>query len=238
MADIYSVTTWDDVDDRYKVRILGYHAKPEFDHRRPRLMITALTPPEWVESVSSRWQAPLEALGTGFRKGRVGVKAAVAAVAKVAGAETALAEEDWSVLNKAVSRQYWMGNTPLELTLPLIFIAMDDAYLDVVEPARALQGLCLARDATRGFLDPPDSVTIDIGYLLRLKEALIKVVDIKWITSQLDKWGNPLRAEVTVKVSSREVYVLDTDEHYKAPPVGGWDYIAPWEVRGTARVRA
>ncbi len=54
-----------------------------------------------------------------------------------------LTSSKWSLVTKATSRRKWKGSTPLEVTLPLKFHAVDDAFLEVVEPCRILQSLAL-----------------------------------------------------------------------------------------------
>ncbi len=54
-----------------------------------------------------------------------------------------LTASKWSLVTKATSRRKWKGSTPLEVTLPLKFHAVDDAFLEVVEPCRILQSLAL-----------------------------------------------------------------------------------------------
>ncbi len=54
-----------------------------------------------------------------------------------------LTASKWSLVTKATSRRKWKGSTPLEISLPLKFHAVDDPFLEVVEPCRILQSLAL-----------------------------------------------------------------------------------------------
>jgi hypothetical protein len=49
----------------------------------------------------------------------------------------------WSLITKATSRRKWKGSTPLSISIPLRFEAIEDAFTNVVEPCRVLQSLVL-----------------------------------------------------------------------------------------------
>ena len=55
----------------------------------------------------------------------------------------ALSASKWSLVSKATSRRKWKGSTPLEISMMLKFRAVEDAFKEVVEPCRILQGLAL-----------------------------------------------------------------------------------------------
>jgi hypothetical protein len=55
-----------------------------------------------------------------------------------------------SLITKATSRRLWQGSSPLTLSLNLRFEAVDDPFMEVVEPVRYLQSIALPSDPSGG----------------------------------------------------------------------------------------
>lgn len=209
MADdklVYDV--WPEVDPRFKIRIWS-----------PKVGgITGLLPPSFSEKVSTQWAAPFNQI---FAAAATGSQVFQQAEAFAAGTPF---NPSFTLRTKKQTYMLWTGSSPLTVGgIKIIFISKDDAETDVLMPARRLQAMGTPRleKATSELLEPPASLVIELGYILRLVDALITISDVTW-HAPFDENGLATRAEVSLNISSRSAYVLDTGVDY-VKPVGGWD---------------
>lgn len=195
---------WNDVEERYKVRIMSNFP--------PLIGVVGLLPQTFTEEVASDWKSPYGGLFAAINQGYAAVKLL-----------TGL-PNDVVLQFKAQSTQFWSNASPLRINgLKFLFLARKDAKTDVVEPSRALQGLCAPR-AGSGLspIKPPSEVSLEIGFVLFLESAIVKSVGIQW-HAPLDLQGIPTSAEVTLAVETRQAYVIDAEENYVKTGTG-------WEV--------
>lgn len=117
-----------------------------------------------------------------------------------------------------LSYQMWMGTTPLEFSLTLLFDAENSAIDDVFKPINALMGMALpgnqgvgpttvltAPGPIRGGTSGDGSVTIRVGRMFTFEHCAI-VSATENIESRLEKSGYPIAAELEVTIRTGMVY--------------------------------
>ena len=115
---------------------------------------------------------------------------------------------------KDMTRQYWQGNSPLEITIPFSLIAEKDPILEVIDPIKKITSLLLPSVANvTGLLVSPSGSQIDrflneeepislwIGTFFSLRKCVITGVSPTFDTIY-DHLGTPLAATVDVSIRS------------------------------------
>lgn len=122
----------------------------------------------------------------------------------------------WDVGAKFV----WMGSTPIQFTLSLIFIAETSVYTDIVEPIRKLMQLSAPRPPSGNLMpmrppvDPDHSVSMRIGKILYTEGILITSVNPMFsrpfvVDESVGAQGIPSRVPVAVTIQSKEIMRSD-----------------------------
>lgn len=118
----------------YLVRIISDRIKPE---------VKAWVPQNIQMNIESSWDAPFADIGSG----KIG---------------TALSLFGFSLKNRVATTQVWGGSAPLTLTLPLQFIAIDNARNDVKSQVNRLIRMTVPGIGAGGFYQPPGPTLYDI----------------------------------------------------------------------------
>jgi len=62
-----------------------------------------------------------------------------------------------SLITRATTRRLWMGSSPMVLSLKLKFEAVEDAFINVVEPCRLLQSIAIPSDPSEESGNPKEA---------------------------------------------------------------------------------
>ncbi len=194
---------WPDVANRHKVRIYS----TAFGG------VTGLLPEQFTQSFSNQFVAPFATVLTSFNIGVISAQELLAKGGKV----------DFSAVFKELTNQIWTGTSPLSTTLRLRYVARKSALDDVMRPVQRLirmsagtvagsEGLETAtRAVSVTLLKPPVPLLIELGYVLRLKMALIISHSVVW-TNINDENGIPVTAEVQLGIKTKRAFVVDDTE--------------------------
>jgi len=116
------------------------------------------------------------------------------------------------------TEQAWTGTQPISFSLSVAFIALENAFDEVVEPSRTLLKYPLPPDITDP-IKPPAKVkegigcSIFIGTNIYIPETDLYPVDAQVTFSMVkDKTGNPIRSDAVVSfVTQRAMSADDID---------------------------
>lgn len=122
--------------------------------------------------------------------------------------------------------QTWVNSSPVEIPLSLSFVAVDDAYEDVVAPIRFLEKLTMPT-AAGGILyapgpapsatnfvssmfgyDQSNEVSVVIGKLVRLTSAIV-ISASSTFSSRLSNAGYPIQGRCDLQIRSSQVLSRD-----------------------------
>ena len=171
----------------------------------PNMPILGLLPERFDFDVSSDWQTPLAPgaafgyLGALFRFG--------------------LAELGMSAISKWQTVALWSGTAPINVALPIIFVAdsQGEAKTKVLDPIKTLMKLAVPKDLGGGFLQPPgpkpdggyaseklgltggEDITVRIGRFLTFRK------DGKW---KMNAIGTPCNGRTIQDIAQEMVAVL------------------------------
>jgi hypothetical protein len=139
------------------------------------------------------------------------------------GAATAANIIGGNILAKEATKLIWLGTTPMEFTLPLIFDAETSSYEDVHQVYCNLQMLVLP-DGGRGFLFPPNTTrfsnnnktTVWIGKQFWFDSVVITTANIT-SESRLNA-GYPIAGQIDMTFQTE--YVYSRADYVKAAGIG------------------
>jgi hypothetical protein len=172
--------------------------------------------------VQSDWESPLPTTLAGLLDNVTG--GAASAIASSIGANPQ---------SQALSYQMWMGTTPLEIPLTLLFDANSSGLEDVYRPITALMQMVLPVNGAGGLLYPPGpkggltgafggregyGVTVRIGRMMIFEDCIISAAS-ETLDTKLDKDGFPISGEV--ECTFRTSLVYGTADFLNARSFGG-----------------
>lgn len=129
----------------------------------------------------------------------------------VAGAAADIAPD--SLRFQKMSRSYWQSNSPISLTLPLEFRAVDNAKADVHEVWWRLHALNLPRKGGGNSLVPPGPtgrryISVAVGRFLRMHNVIVKTVNSDMRMIQ-DSQGVPVKMVVSVTFETDRIVTYE-----------------------------
>lgn len=117
-----------------------------------------------------------------------------------------------------LSYQVWMGTSPIEIPITLLFDATNSAYNDVYKPIIALMSMVLPINARNGWLVPPGPVRgnvggrgqgygvhVRLGNIIQLADCII-VSGSETFDTKLDSQGYPISGEIELTIRTSKVY--------------------------------
>ena len=170
-----------------------------------RPIATAHLPDRVSISIRSDWDTPF-AKSAGF--GQAAVSAA--------------SSGEISGILPVHSAHVWSGASPIELSIPMQFIAEENSTLEVLEPIKRLMSLAMPEKSERlNQLIPPgptivddiseitsfefktqgENITVMIGRYLMFKRVVVSTIDVEFHNT-LDREGRPLRADVNMNFNT------------------------------------
>lgn len=198
------IDPWYDVSERAKVRIAAAGVGG----------VTGLVPESFGFSFKNDYKQPFADILSSFNTGLVAAQELLAKGGKV----------DFTATLQEMKRSVWGGSSQLSFSLSLFYLARRGATVDVVNPIKRLIELSAPSTAVRGELEfadramsatvvkPPPIVQLEIGYILRLKKAIIENVEVQLPTNVTDFNGQPNEAMVTLSISSHKMFLADDTE--------------------------
>lgn len=107
-----------------------------------------------------------------------------------------------SLQSQMATYQKWTGSSPIRFSFELLFVAMEDARKEVLEPTARLITLCYPPDTRLGLFIPPDNkIVLTVGSFLKVPNVLINTaVPTYW--KEMTPEGIPLGATVQVELST------------------------------------
>jgi hypothetical protein len=202
------IDPWYDMSERSKVRIMS----------RGIGGVTGLVPESFGFSWSNSYRQPFGDILASFN---TGVQIGQELGNKLAGRR---GEVDWTATLQELKRQIWTGSSSIAFNLNLLYIARRGTTLDVVNPIRRLTAFGAPRTAVRvttgkgeaafsaTVVNSPPIVQIEIGFMLRLKKAVIKTVNVAFPTNVTDVAGQPNEALVSLGIESDRMFLSDDTE--------------------------
>lgn len=202
------IDPWYDVPERSKVRIRSDDVGG----------VTGLVPESFGFSWNNSYRQPFGDILASFN---TGVQIGQELGNKLAGRR---GEVDWTATLQELKRQIWTGSSTISFNLNLLYIARRGATLDVVNPIRRLTALAAPRTTVRKttgegeaafsatVVNRPPVVQIEIGFMLRLKKAVIKTVNVTLPTNVTDIKGQPNEAMVSLGIESDRMFLSDDTE--------------------------
>jgi hypothetical protein len=125
-------------------------------------------------------------------------------VGEAIGGKNAENAADVNYVTKYAAEQVWVGTSPIEIPLTLLFDAQKDAYQEVWRPLSLLESMVLPNysDNLGGIYTSPNfegSVSVNLGKMY-LPQCLLTSVASTYDT-KLDKKGYPIsgQCEITIK---------------------------------------
>ncbi len=202
MPDI--LDPWPDVSERAKVRIFS----SQFGG------VTGLLPQEFDAGFDNQFRAPFADMLASFNTGLQAAQELLNKGNKV----------DFTATLKEVTSRLWMGSSPISFGLDLLYFSRSDARNDVREPVNRLIRMAApstfyhgevewrGRKTSATVLNPPDPLSIEIGYMMRVHFALVDSIRWKW-SSITDQNGISAAATVNLRISSKRVFVMDDPDN-------------------------
>jgi hypothetical protein len=208
-----TIDPWIDLPERLKVRI--YKPKAGF--------VTGLLQQQIQFGVSNQYSAPFGDLLKNLQKYWEGGKQ----IYRTLNGEGSpnVVDKDIALSFQELSSLVWLGSNPTEGSLKLTYLArMYDAYHEVVVPCLKLIEFFSApigvkandiagTKASISVLRAPEPMQIEMGLMMLYREVLPQSCDVVWY-NETDQQGHPIRADVTLKFTSKKVYTRD-DENVK-----------------------
>jgi len=126
----------------------------------------------------------------------------------------------WDAIHQGMSFQMWVGTTPIEIPLTVLFDAEDSGLKDVYAPIAKLQSIALPRnDRTMGnnFLVPPGpnvgiewggsgyGVYIKIGRMMMFVDCILVSVNAVF-DARLDNRGYPISGQIDMVIRTSVTY--------------------------------
>jgi len=203
------IDPWYDVPERAKVRI-----------QAPGIGgVTGLVPASFGLNYSNTWTAPFGDIAAKFNTG-VQVGQQLANQARGEGARV-----DWVPMLQELKSNIWAGGTSLKFHLDLFYVARRGATVDVVNPIKRLIAMTAPHTAVkktistgRGgtfsatVINRPPKLQIEIGYVVRIKVAIIENVAISFPTNVTDFKGQPNEAMVGLDIKTDKIFLSDDTE--------------------------
>jgi len=157
-----------------------------------------------------------------------------------------------SAIARWTTRRVWFGSSPIAFTLHLKFEAVNDPFLEVLEPCRILQKLVLPYLYGSQALLPPgpnpyradfglinklmpgtertgEITDVHIGKLLLIKKVIVKDVTVEYLPKFV-AGGLPISALVTITFETFEIATKETlDEEIYSPHAGKFEQLPRYE---------
>lgn len=201
------IDPWPDVPNRSKIRILD----------RDLGGVTGLMPRQVSVGFTNQWNP---AIGSIARSFNTGLKAAQEAVL---GANNV----DYTLDFKELSNQIWEGTSSMSTELKLMYISRkNDALTDVIDPIKLILQLCGPTVSEKGLgrtegrivpggrvisatqLKQPRTFMLELGYAMAWRRTIPNSVSIVF-SNISDQFGTPTRADVSLRLTTDEPYVVD-----------------------------
>ena len=214
------IDPWYDVTERAKVRIQAAGVGG----------VTGIVPASLGINYSEDWRSPFGDIAARFNTG-VQLGQEIVNRARGRGGDV-----DWVPVLQELKSNIWAGGSSLLFSLVLFYVARRSATLDVVNPIKRLVKLSAPRTAIRKTYDAesggalsatvlnrPPRVQIEIGYILRLKDAIITNVGINFPTDVTDFNGQPNEATVTLQIKTNKIFLSDdTQVDFMGGTINRW----------------
>ena len=148
-----------------------------------------------------------------------------AAISRNAVIESILSKFNITTQVKYDQRFVWMGSSPLSFSLPLVFLAENDLYTDVVLPVRNLMKIASPKVGYGGVVDvlrqpirDEDKLSLRVGNLLEFSNVLITSIQpslTRPLISDGGVEGIPSRVQVDVGIQAKDYITADDiDSHF------------------------
>ena len=192
--------TEDEIPKAYQVQItaVGLDGAPDFED----FNMIAWCPAVIDISTESGWNAPFQSLGGEVFSSLI--QEAGGQIADYFGRDLP-AYSGWL---QSVTKAYWTGSSPIRMTLPLEFRAIDSAKLDVTEQAKRLHLLTLPIQSGTDLVPPgPDrgiQVGVNIGNFLTFTDVVVTQVGSE-IRMIMDEAGYPVKAVTRFQFQTRKI---------------------------------
>ena len=129
-------------------------------------------------------------------------------VTEILGGQAAGTAADLNAVTKYAAEQIWVGTSPIEIPLTLLFDAQNDAYNDVWRPMALLESMVLPRYDGRvgGFFISPGyngSCSVNIGKMY-LQNCVVTSVASTYDT-RLDAQGYPIAGQSEVNIKTYRI---------------------------------
>jgi hypothetical protein len=131
--------------------------------------------------------------------------------------------------NQYLTAQIWSGSSPLRIALPLHFVARRNAVREVINPIQTLLKAALPRKFGAGISAPGpmissngtkrgDPISLYIGSYFAISNLFIESID-PIFKGKLDVEGNPMEAQVTIRLSTLYSPMAEDIDTFLAPGV-------------------